>query len=90
MATALLDSTTGKGFLHVRDYNGKPFYEARWSDLERAQRRRRLGPAWVELEPTTGAWCRDKAEFAGAFGRATGVPADGVGDRGARSEVDGR
>lgn len=37
MATDLLDGgATDKGFLHVRDYKGKPFYEARWRDLEHA------------------------------------------------------
>lgn len=56
MATDLLDSgATDKGFLHVRDYKDKPFYEARWRDLERTQRRRRLGPAWVELD-RGGEW----------------------------------
>ena len=56
MATDLLDSgTEGKGFLHIRAHKGKPFYEARWRDLERAQRRRRLGPAWVERD-SAGEW----------------------------------
>jgi integrase len=51
MATDLLNEVAaGKGFLHVRAYKGKPFYEARWRDLNRAQRRKRLGPAWVELD----------------------------------------
>ncbi len=57
MATDLLDGgAESKGFLHVRDYKGKPFYEAKWRDLERTQRKRRLGPAWLELDPTTGEW----------------------------------
>lgn len=38
-----------KGSLHVRAYKGTPFYEARWRDLNRTERRRRLGRAWVEL-----------------------------------------
>lgn len=46
----LEDAATDKGFLHVRAHNEKPFYEARWRDLNRTQRRRRLGPAWVELD----------------------------------------
>lgn len=51
MATDLMDeAAAGKGFLHVRAYKDKPFYEARWRDLGQAQRRKRLGPAWVELD----------------------------------------
>lgn len=44
-----------KGYLHIRAYKGKPFYEARWRDLKRTQRRRRLGAAWVELD-SAGEW----------------------------------
>jgi hypothetical protein len=44
-----------KGFLHVRAYKGKPFYEARWRDLKQTQRRRRLGAAWVEFD-SAGKW----------------------------------
>lgn len=43
-----------KGFLHITSYNDKPFYE-RWRDLNQTQRRRRLGPAWVELN-AKGEW----------------------------------
>lgn len=43
-------SEEGKGSLHVRAYKGRPFYEARWRDLHRIERRRRLGKAWVELD----------------------------------------
>jgi integrase len=43
-------SEKGKGSLHVRAYKGRPFYEARWRDLHRIERRRRLGKAWVELD----------------------------------------
>lgn len=39
-----------KGSLDVRAYKGKPFYEARWRDLNGRQHRRRLGVAWVELD----------------------------------------
>lgn len=56
MATDLLDGgAEGRGFLHVRAYKGKPFYEARWRDLNRTQRRRRLGAAWVERD-SAGEW----------------------------------
>ena len=44
-----------KGFLHVTAYKGRPFYEARWRDLNQTQRRRRLGAAWVELD-AGGGW----------------------------------
>lgn len=44
-----------KGSLQIRAYKGRPFYEARWRDLNRAQRRRRLGRAWVELDED-GKW----------------------------------
>lgn len=44
------DSPGSKGSLQVRAYKCRPFYEARWRDLNRTQRRKRLGPAWVELD----------------------------------------
>jgi integrase len=40
----------GKGFLHIRENKGRAFYEARWRDAGGAQRRRRLGLAWVERD----------------------------------------
>lgn len=56
MATVLLDGgATGKGCLVIRAYKGKPFYEAKWRDLEGRQCKRRLGPAWVELD-SAGKW----------------------------------
>jgi integrase len=39
----------------VRAYKGRPFYEARWRDFTRTQRRKRLGPAWVEQD-AEGKW----------------------------------
>ncbi|HET8861837.1 MAG TPA: tyrosine-type recombinase/integrase [Solirubrobacterales bacterium] len=39
----------------VRDYKGKPYYEAKWRDLESTQRKRRLGRAWLELD-SAGEW----------------------------------
>jgi integrase len=44
-----------KGSLQVRAYKGRPFYEARWRDRDRTDRRRRLGPAWVESDGE-GGW----------------------------------
>ena len=48
-------ATASKGSLEVRAYKGRPFYEARWRDINRAQHRKRLGPAWVELD-AEGNW----------------------------------
>jgi hypothetical protein len=36
-----------RGSLQVRAYKGRPFYEARWRDRDRVDRRKRLGPAWT-------------------------------------------
>jgi integrase len=44
-----------KGSLQVRAYKGKPFYEARWRDMHRTERRKRLGPAWME-PGAEGTW----------------------------------
>lgn len=56
MATIPFDCDAGdKGSLLVREYKGKPFYEAKWRDLERKQCKRRLGPAWVERD-SAGKW----------------------------------
>ena len=49
------DPTASIGSLEVRAYKGRPFYEARWRDLNRTERRKRLGRAWVELD-TEGNW----------------------------------
>jgi integrase len=45
-----------KGSLHVRAHKGKPFFEARWRDLNRVDRRKRLGQAWV-VSDGDGGWC---------------------------------
>ena len=55
MARSRQQYPEGKGFLHVRAQNGRTFYEARWRDLDGAQRRKRLGPAWVE-RTEDGKW----------------------------------
>ncbi|HEX4307083.1 MAG TPA: site-specific integrase [Solirubrobacterales bacterium] len=55
MARSRQQYPAGKGFLHVRAQNGRTFYEARWRDLDGAQRRKRLGPAWVE-RTEDGKW----------------------------------
>lgn len=45
----------GSGALIVRAHNGVPFYEAKWRDSTRTQRKRRLGRAWLEADPG-GGW----------------------------------
>ena len=52
MAADLKDT----GALVVRDYKGCPFYEAKWRDSTRTQRKRRLGPAWLEWDMKDGGW----------------------------------
>jgi integrase len=37
--------------------DGTPFFEAKWRDAERQQVKRRLGPAWLELDENAG-WRR--------------------------------
>jgi integrase len=44
-----------KGSLQVRAYKSRPFYEARWRDRDGVDRRKRLGPAWVEPDGK-GGW----------------------------------
>jgi integrase len=60
------DLLADKGFLQVRAHKGKPFYEARWRDLGRVQRRRRLGPAWVELD-SRGEWIPRRGRVRGGY-----------------------
>jgi integrase len=55
MAKDRADRPEAKGFLHVRAHKGKPFYEVRWRDGRGAQRRRRLGAAWVDKDED-GQW----------------------------------
>jgi integrase len=44
-----------RGSLQIRAHKGRPFYEARWRDRNRVDRRKRLGPAWVEPDGA-GGW----------------------------------
>jgi integrase len=39
----------------VREYGGRPFYEAKFFHRGR-QVKRRIGPAWLERDPDTGGW----------------------------------
>lgn len=42
------------GALIVRAHKGVPYYEAKWRDSTGAQRKRRLGRAWLERDPEDG------------------------------------
>ncbi len=54
-----------KGALIVREHRGRPFYEAKWRDLNRKQKKRRLGLAWVEK---SGAeWIRRRGRVRDGF-----------------------
>ena len=52
MAANLMDT----GALFVRANKGRPFYEVKWRDSTRAQRKRRLGRAWLESDSANGGW----------------------------------
>jgi integrase len=45
------------GHLVLRDHDGRPFLEAKWRDSTRAQRKRRIGPAWLERN-AGGEWVK--------------------------------
>jgi hypothetical protein len=53
MKTELIET----GALIVRAHKGTPFYEAKWRDGRKRQRKRRLGRAWLEPDPR-GGWKR--------------------------------
>jgi integrase len=44
------------GALFVRANKGRPFYEVKWRDSTRTQRKRRLGRAWLESDSANGGW----------------------------------
>jgi hypothetical protein len=50
-------NASDKGVLIVRAYKGRPFYEAMWRNGTRRQRKRRLGRAWLEQDPS-GTWIK--------------------------------
>jgi integrase len=52
----------------VREYRGRPYYEAKFR-VHGRQVKRRIGPAWLERDPDTGGWRRHR-----------GRPPDGVYD----------
>jgi hypothetical protein len=47
-ATGAAPADRPRGSIQIRAHKGRPFCEARWRDRERVDRRKRLGPAWVE------------------------------------------
>lgn len=49
--------------LIVREYDGRPFYEAKFRHQGR-QIKRRIGPAWLERDPDTDGWRRHRGRVA--------------------------
>jgi integrase len=49
--------TTPNANIIIREHGGQPFYEAKFRHVGR-QVKRRIGPAWLEPDPKTGAWVR--------------------------------
>jgi integrase len=45
------------GALIIRAYKGVPFYEAKWRDATKKQRKRRLGKAWLKQD-SKGRWIK--------------------------------
>jgi len=54
------------GALIVRAHKGVPFYEAKWRDATRKQRKRRLGRAWLEPDPD-GGWRKRRGRVRDGF-----------------------
>lgn len=50
------------GSLVVRAHKNRPFYEAKWRDSRRSQRKRRLGPAWLDSDGH-GGWRKPKGRI---------------------------
>ncbi len=55
-----------QGSLVVRAHNERPFYEAKWRDSRRTQRKRRLGPAWLE-GGARGGWSKRRGRVREGF-----------------------
>jgi integrase len=47
----------------IREYRGQAFYEAKFRYRGR-QVKRRIGPAWIEADPSTGGWKRRRGRVA--------------------------
>lgn len=66
MEAAMTMDRKAIGSLSVRAYKGKPFYEVKWRDPTRAQRKRRLGRAWLEPDGK-GSWKRRRGRVREGF-----------------------
>ncbi len=55
-----------QAFLVIREHKGKVFFEAKWRDSTRAQRKRRLGPAWLEKNER-GVWVKPSGRVETGF-----------------------
>jgi len=54
------------GALIVRAHKGVPFYEAKWRDATRRQRKRRLGRAWLAPD-SDGGWTKRRGRVRDGF-----------------------
>ncbi len=62
-----MPAATPNANIIVREHGGQPFYEAKFRHVGR-QIKRRIGPAWLERDPKTGAWVRRRGRVAdGAY-----------------------
>jgi len=55
-----------KASIVIREYRGKPFYEAFWR-LHRKQVKRRIGPAWLERDPNGAGWRKRRGRVPNGF-----------------------
>jgi integrase len=66
-----MSAPASKANIVVREYRGRPFYEAKFRHQGR-QIKRRIGPAWLERDPDTNEWCRRRGRVAeGAYEERT-------------------
>ncbi len=56
---------TPTGFLVIRKHGDRAFYEGKWRDSTRTQRKRRLGRAW--LEQRAGEWVKPSGRVRNGF-----------------------
>lgn len=61
-----MPSDMATGFLIVRRHRERPFYECKWRDSTRTQRKRRLGPAWLEQD-AEGEWVKRRGRVRDGF-----------------------
>jgi len=66
LETAMKVDWQALGSLSVRAYKDKPFYEVKWRDATRTQRKRRLGRAWLEPDGE-GGWRRRRGRVREGF-----------------------